>query len=136
VKVYPKRLMSITIPEIRADLRQRLEALEQDASQIRQALTFLDEQGDRDLRPTPGVSRTNGRRGAKRAPRGQNKAKILDAIGAFPGTDLDGIVVETHIAKPTVRAALHKMRQSGALTVDGGRYRLADDAGAVEVATA
>lgn len=128
--------MSVTIPEIRADLRQRLEALEQEASQIRQALTFLDEQGDRDLRPTPRVPRTNGRKGAKRAPRGQNKAKILDAIGAFPGTDLDGIVAETHIAKPTVRAALHKMRQSGAVTVDGGRYRLADDAGAVEVAAA
>lgn len=128
--------MSITIPEIRADLRQRLEALEQEASQIRQALTFLDEQDDRDLRPTPRVSRTNGRKGAKRAPRGQNKTKILDAIGAFPGADLDGIVAETHIAKPTVRAALHKMRQSGAVIVDGGRFRLADDAGAVEVPAA
>ena len=128
--------MSITIREIRTGLRQRLEALEREASQIRQALTFLGEQGDRDLRPPPRLSRAHGRRGAKRAPRGQNKAKILDAIGAFPGTDLDGIVVETQIAKPTVRAALHKMRQSGAVTVDGGRYRLADDVGAVEVAAA
>lgn len=128
--------MSITIPEIRVDLRQRLKVLEQEASQIRQALTFLDEQGDRDLRPAPRVSRTNGRRGAKRAPRGENKTKILDAIGAFPGTDLDGIVAETHIAKPTVRAALHKMRQSGAVIVDDGRFRLAEDAGAVEVPAA
>ena len=120
--------MSSTIQEIRTVLRQRLEVIEREASLIEQALTFLD---DRDLRPATRVSRTNGRRGAKRAPRGHNKAKILDVIGAFPGVDLDGIVAETHIAKPTVRAAVHKMRQSGAVTVDEGRFRLVQDVGAV-----
>lgn len=124
--------MSITIREIREVLRQRLEALEREASVIQQAMTFLDVGNDRDLRPTARVSRANGRRGAKRAPRGHNKAKILDAIGAFPGIDVEGIVAETHITKPTVRAALHKMRQSGAVTVDEGRFRLVGDAGAAE----
>ncbi len=123
--------MSITIREIRTGLAQRLEALEREASRIRQALTFLDERDARDLRPAQRGSQANGGRRATRAPRGQNKTKILDAIGAFPGTDLDGIVAETHIAKPTVRAALHKMRHSGAVIVEEGRFRLAEDAGAV-----
>lgn len=121
--------MSNTIREIRAVLRQRLENLERETSQIQQALTFLDVRDDRDLRPAPRPSRTNGRSAAKRAPRGQNKAKILDAMGAFPGIDLDGIVAETHIAKPTVRAALHKMAQSGAVTVEEGRFRLVEATG-------
>ncbi|MGI8593949.1 MAG: hypothetical protein ACR2ML_06210 [Solirubrobacteraceae bacterium] len=50
-------------------------------------------------------------------------------MGAFPGIDLDGIVAETHIAKPTVRAALHKMAQSGAVTVEEGRFRLVEATG-------
>ena len=124
--------MSTTIQEIRSGLRQRLEALEREASQIREALTFLDEQDVRALRPTPRGSQTNGARSVRRAPRGQNKAKILDAIGAFPGIDLDGIVAETRIPKPTVRAALHKMRQRGAVFVEEGRFRLAEDVGSVQ----
>ena len=124
--------MAITIREIRRDLRQRLEALEREASQIRQALTFLDDGDARDLRPTPQASRRNGGKRAARAPRGHNKAKILDAISSSPGVDLDGIVAETRIPKPTVRAALHKMRHSGAVSVEGGGFRLAQGAGAVD----
>ena len=61
--------------------------------------------------------------GGARAPRGQNKAKILESLTAAPKTAAE-IAMETGIGTGTVRSTLSKLATAGEVAKAGRGYRL------------
>jgi CRP-like cAMP-binding protein len=111
--------------------------LTDELERLRDALTRLEGEarsrastGRRNRQPTPKPAGTTTRtRAAKpasapaRAPRGQNKAKVLDALNDGPMTASE-IAKVTGIGAATVSTMLTKMAKSGELTKAERGYRL------------
>jgi predicted Rossmann fold nucleotide-binding protein DprA/Smf involved in DNA uptake len=86
--------------------------------------------GRRNRKPAPAPTRTAARAGAAkpasapaRAPRGQNKAKVLDALKAGPMTASE-IAKVTGIGTATVSTMLTKMAKTGELSKAERGYKL------------
>jgi predicted Rossmann fold nucleotide-binding protein DprA/Smf involved in DNA uptake len=115
-----------------ADLEQQIGPLADEAEQLRTAIAKLEAIEPARLgRRTPsaaGARRTPTRRAtqptAPRAPRGQNRRAILDAIRAEAKTAGD-VAKETGIGRPTVSTTLTKLVSDGAAVKAERGYKAA-----------
>ena len=124
------------IKQIEDQLKQH-DKLSDELNRLRGALSRLEDQartrtGRRNRKPetTPasGSRRTRAATSAsspRRAPRGQNKAKVLDALKGGPMTASE-IAKITGIGSGTVSTMLTKMAKSGELAKADRGYRLPD----------
>jgi len=135
--------VSAIAQEVKARIKQIEDQLKQhqkltdELERLRGALTRLEGEarsrvrsGRRTRKPTakPAGSATRTRaakpaRAAARAPRGQNKAKVLDALKAGPMTASE-IAKVTGIGTGTVSTMLTKMAKSGELAKAERGYQL------------
>ena len=120
------------IKQIEQQLRQH-ETLTNELERLRDALTRLEGaarsrvRGDRppEAKPAERPKRTSTKRASSqgRAPRGQNKAKVLEALKAGPMTASE-IAKVTGIGTGTVSTLLTKMAKSGELVKAERGYKL------------
>ena len=120
------------IEHIEDQLKQH-HVLTDELDRLRAALVGLEGQarsrvksGRRNRKPAPAPTRSAAReRAAKpaRAPRGQNKAKVLDALEAGPMTASE-IAKVTGIGTATVSTMLTKMAKTGELSKAERGYKL------------
>ena len=120
------------IEHIEDQLKQH-HVLTDELDRLRAALVGLEGQarsrvksGRRNRKPAPAPTRSAAReRAAKRAraPRGQNKTKVLDALEAGPMTASE-IAKVTGIATATVSTMLTKMAKTGELAKAERGYKL------------
>jgi predicted Rossmann fold nucleotide-binding protein DprA/Smf involved in DNA uptake len=129
--------------QVKARIKQIEDQLEQhdklsdELNRLRGALSRLEDQArtrtgrrNRKAESTPASPgrRTRDARSAsspRRAPRGQNKAKVLDALKGGPMTASE-IAQVTGIGTGTVSTMLTKMSKSGELTKAQRGYKLPD----------
>jgi DNA-binding transcriptional ArsR family regulator len=112
-----------------AELEQKLAPLVDEAEQLRTAIARLEA-----IEPATGSRSANrgrgrGRRGgartsAGRAPRGENRRLILQAISDAPKTAGD-VAEETGIGRPTVSTTLTKLVSDGAAVKAKRGYKAA-----------
>jgi DNA invertase Pin-like site-specific DNA recombinase len=124
------------IKQIEDQLKQH-ETLTDELDRLRGALSRLEDQartrnGRRNRKPktapASGSTRTRAAKSAsspRRAPRGQNKAKVLDALKDGPMTASE-IAKVTGIGSGTVSTMLTKMAKSGELAKAQRGYKLPD----------
>src|SRR5690242_21613202 len=99
-----------------SELEEQIAPLADEAEQLRTAIAQLEaiepRGAGRRARASDGGRRATGRRGARtstgRAPRGQNRRLILEAIRSEPKTAGD-VAKETGIGRPTVSTTLTKL---------------------------
>ncbi len=107
---------------LRAEIKQREKALQDEVAPIRAQLRELDEAIAR-IEGTPGRALVQE---SKRAPRGHNRKLILEFLGKNPGAKPTEVAEATSISKPTVYATLAKLEHDGLLAksdqADGIRY--------------
>jgi predicted Rossmann fold nucleotide-binding protein DprA/Smf involved in DNA uptake len=113
-----------------SELEQQLAPLVDEAEQLRTAIARLEA-----IEPATGASRSanrgagGARRGAARtptarAPRGQNRRLILEAIRDAPKTAGD-VAKQTGIGRPTVSTTLTKLVSDGAAVKANRGYKAA-----------
>jgi predicted Rossmann fold nucleotide-binding protein DprA/Smf involved in DNA uptake len=113
-----------------SELEQQLAPLVDEAEQLRTAIARLEA-----IEPRTGRSRSanggqrSGRRSAARtpkgrAPRGQNRRLILEALSDTPKTAGD-VAKETGIGRPTVSTTLTKLVSDGAAVKANRGYKAA-----------
>jgi len=116
-----------------SELEEQIAPLAEEAEQLRTAITRLEaiEPGGsgRRARATTRGRRASTRRGAARtstgrAPRGQNRRLILEAIRDQPKTAGD-VAKETGIGRPTVSTTLTKLVSDGAAVKAKRGYKAA-----------
>lgn len=117
-----------------AELEEQIAPLADEAEQLRTAITRLEAiepggSGGRRARAANGARAATARRGAARtstgrAPRGQNRRLILEAIKDQPKTAGD-VAKETGIGRPTVSTTLTKLVSDGAAVKAKRGYRAA-----------
>jgi DNA-binding transcriptional ArsR family regulator len=116
-----------------SELEEQIAPLADEAEQLRTAITRLEaiEPGGsgRRARATTGSRRAGTRRGAARsstgrAPRGQNRRLILEAIKDQPKTAGD-VAKDTGIGRPTVSTTLTKLVSDGAAVKAKRGYKAA-----------
>jgi hypothetical protein len=116
-----------------SELDEQIAPLADEAEQLRTAITRLEaiEPGGsgRRARATNAARGTTARRGAARtstgrAPRGQNRRLILEAIKNEPKTAGD-VAEETGIGRPTVSTTLTKLVSDGAAVKAKRGYKAA-----------
>ena len=134
--------MTDFVTQLRRNVDERLRQLRPIVDEVRQLeeavrrLGGVDRTGPRARRssgrpaaaPQPKRRTSATRRSArrKRAPRGQNLAAILTAVGDQPGIKPDGLAEKTGIANGTVRTTVSKLKKDGRLKSDkAGGLRLA-----------
>jgi DNA-binding transcriptional ArsR family regulator len=116
-----------------SELEEQIAPLADEAEQLRTAITRLEAIEPRSSGRRPRT--TNGRRGAAgrrsasrtstgRAPRGQNRRLILEAIKNEPKTAGD-VAKETGIGRPTVSTTLTKLVSDGAAVKAERGYKAA-----------
>ena len=119
------------IKHIEDQLKQH-HVLTDELDRLRAALVGLEGQarsrvksGRRNRKPAPAPTRSARERAAKpaRAPRGQNKAKVLEALKNGPMTASE-IAKATGIGTGTVSTMLTKMAKSGELAKAERGYKL------------
>ena len=111
---------------VRATITEKEDALRREVDPLRTLLSELDAAIARiEGKPTS----RSGTRTAKgqRAPRGQNRERILDALATSDALSPIQIAERTGIPKPTVYATLAKLADEGEITkestADGVRYQ-------------
>ncbi len=118
--------------QLRGELADRERAYRAETQQLRDELGRLDAAlrviGDESYGAQPAPAR----RVASRAPRGQNKAKILAVLGERPGVSAAEVAQATQIASATVSSTLAKMTAVGEVLKEqlpsgGVGYRMASD---------
>jgi CRP-like cAMP-binding protein len=115
-----------------SELEEQIAPLADEAEQLRTAITRLEaiepSGAGRRARAANGGRRATARRGARtstgRAPRGQNRRLILEAIKDEPKTAGD-VAKETGIGRPTVSTTLTKLVSDGAAVKAKRGYRAA-----------
>ncbi len=115
-----------------SELEEQIAPLADEAEQLRTAITRLEaiEPGGagRRARAANGGRRATARRAARtstgRAPRGQNRRLILEAIKDEPKTAGD-VAKETGIGRPTVSTTLTKLVSDGAAVKAKRGYKAA-----------
>jgi CRP-like cAMP-binding protein len=116
-----------------SELEEQIAPLADEAEQLRTAITRLEaiEPGGsgRRTRAANGARATTTRRGAARtstgrAPRGENRRLILEAIKSEPKTAGD-VAKETGIGRPTVSTTLTKLVSDGAAVKAKRGYKAA-----------
>ena len=116
-----------------ADLEEQIAPLADEAEQLRAAIAKLEAiepaRPGRRTASADGAQRTATRRRARqpsapRAPRGQNRRAILDAIKAEAKTAGD-VAKETGIGRPTVSTTLTKLVSDGAAVKAERGYKAA-----------
>lgn len=122
------------VSDIRQQLTARLKELEPLVQEYRETEAALQSLGQNGTRATPRRRATatarkpaSRRPGAKRAPRGQNRAAIMGLIGERPGVSAAQIASSTKIGKATVATFLSKAKKAGEVQSDPqvkGGYRL------------
>jgi CRP-like cAMP-binding protein len=126
------------IKHVEAELA-RHQRLSDELSRLRDALGRLEgvarsqvSRGRRGRRPAPttadktqSASRARPARASGRAPRGQNKAKVLEALEGGPMTASE-ISKTTGIATATVSTLLTRLAKTGEVTKADRGYRLPD----------
>jgi CRP-like cAMP-binding protein len=122
------------IKQVEDELKQR-EKLDDELERLRAALTRLEGEARprvstvrRNRTPTERAARPSAGSGAgrpARAPRGQNKAKVLDAFKDGPLTASE-VANATGISSATVSTMLTKLTKSGELAKAQRGYRLPD----------
>ncbi len=117
--------------QLRAELAERERVFRAETQRVRDELARLDGA----LRAMEGDREVPGRGGEQapisRAPRGQNKAKILDVVGERSGVSATEVAQATGIASATVSSTLAKLASAGEVLreqLPGGRvgFRLPD----------
>jgi predicted Rossmann fold nucleotide-binding protein DprA/Smf involved in DNA uptake len=96
-------------------MQERLTEIEREASELRTAITAIENGRPRSARPRRSPTRTAAPArpaAAKRAPRGENRRKILAAIKAKAKTAGE-IEAETGIAATTAASTLHALVRAG-----------------------
>ncbi len=113
------------------DLEKQIAPLTEEAEQLRTAITRLEaiEPSGAGRRRSSNGARAAGRRGAARtptarAPRGQNRQLILEAIKSEPKTAGE-VAKETGIGRPTVSTTLTKLVSDGAAVKAKRGYKAA-----------
>ena len=115
-----------------SELEEQIAPLADEAEQLRTAITRLEaiepSGAGRRARAANGGRRATARRGARtstgRAPRGQNRRLILEAIKDEPKTAGD-VAKETGIGRPTVSTTLTKLVSDGAAVKAKRGYKAA-----------
>ena len=116
-----------------AELEKEIAPLADEAEQLRTAIARLEaiepSGAGRRGRTSNASKRATGRRGAARtstgrAPRGQNRRLILEAIKSQPKTAGD-VAKETGIGRPTVSTTLTKLVSDGAAVKAKRGYKAA-----------
>ena len=116
-----------------AELEEQIAPLADEAEQLRTAITRLDaiEPGGAGRRAratnagrSAGPRRAGARTSTGRAPRGQNRRLILEAIKDEPKTAGD-VAKETGIGRPTVSTTLTKLVSDGAAVKAKRGYKAA-----------
>ena len=99
--------------QLRAELAERERVFRAETQRVRDELARLDGA----LRAMGEEPEVPGRRGARvsgsRAPRGQNKARILGVVGERSGVSAAEVAQATGIASGTVSSTLAKLASSG-----------------------
>lgn len=106
--------MSVIDDALRS-MSQRLEEVEREAGELRAAIAALEKgRAHSTTARRNGTSRATPTRpgGGKRAPRGENRSKILDAIKRKAKTASE-IEAETGIAAATAASTLHALVRAG-----------------------
>ncbi len=116
---------------LRAELAERERVFRAETQRVRDELARLDGalramEGDLEM-----PSRGGERASASRAPRGQNKARILSVVGERSGVSAAEVAQATGIASATVSSTLAKLASAGAVLRDqlpggGVGFRLPD----------
>lgn len=113
---------------LRAELDQKQQAFEAEIAPARDQLRELEQAISR-IEGTPGPSSA---RSGGRAPRGQNRERILDYLREHPESRPTDIAEKTAIGKPTAYATLAKLEKDGLLvkteTTSGVVYAAAKQA--------
>ncbi len=118
--------------QLRGELAERERAYRAETQQLRDELGRLDAalrvMGDESY----GAGRATSGRVTPRAPRGENKARILAVLGERPGVSAAEVAQATQIASATVSSTLAKMTAAGEVLKEqlpGGHvgYRTASD---------
>ena len=114
------------LDRIRREIGDRLaqsRSAYEESVRLEAALVALD--AKRDAEQSGQRRRSGGRapasRPRRRAPRGENRRRILDAVEQNPSASARDIATATGIARPTVATTLAKLVRDGELAKSGGR---------------
>jgi hypothetical protein len=111
---------------IRATIAEKEASFRREVDPLRTTLGELDAAIAR-IEGKPTSSSDTGTAKGQRAPRGQNKQRIHDALAAGVALSPVQIAERTGIAKPTIYATLAKLASDGEIrkesTADGVRYQ-------------
>jgi DNA-binding transcriptional ArsR family regulator len=66
-------------------------------------------------------AKRRGNNSRSRAPRGQNRQKILAVVGERPGVSAAEVAAASGVARPTVYTTVSKLKKEGVLVVEGER---------------
>ena len=106
------------VDRARALIESRLEQLDRERDQLREALAHL---GGSSVRRRRGPGRPRGRSG-KRAGRGQRQAEFLSKLKANPGASIPELAREMGVQPQQLYAIARRLIASGAIAKRGGSY--------------
>ncbi|HEX8103878.1 MAG TPA: winged helix-turn-helix domain-containing protein [Solirubrobacteraceae bacterium] len=135
--------MADTLDQIEQQVTSRLRELEplvEEYRQLQLVAESLKAKRGGTAQPTGGGTRSSRAQGGgtrstrsggprRRAPRGQNRERILALVGERPGITNREIADTTGIGRRVVATAISKYKRDGLLTTEGSGVKLADGAG-------
>lgn len=125
--------MTTPVAEIRKQITDRIDEIEPligEYEQLKGMLAAIDAQptADKPKRQERTSTKTTRRKTPSgRAPRGENKRRILEVVGDQPGVTSGQIADETGIDRRVVHTAVSKYKRDGLLAAEGSGVKLADN---------